>query len=676
MTASRAATGSGRPSEESGRPRVGALRMRSPPLRPDVTGVRYVDGEQKLRFFFDEAFDFLCLIYGGISTYYIGRAPFGDQTGQRSRDGRMHDGGQSSHPALVAFVVRAVVLVNAVVARPGHPTVTGTRASHAATNGPSVEVEDAVVTISGAVTDSRGGALPGIAIQVSGSGQALSVTGPNGSYVVGASNCDVRAGSWDVLPRSAGCTFVPPVAHLTHLENPTVVNFTAHGEACAGRVLPIDPGPRAGSPGAGGPPRHGAGRWAEDRAAGACIRGLAAPMRLLCEQAFARFQEVDSVSGTIPGEEGVGLGPTFNGNSCAMCHAQPAILGSSPAPFSPQRPSPNPQVALATLDGAHNDVPSFIMANGPIRAVRFRDDGEVYDLFSIAGRKDAAGCAQEQPNFAAEAAAQNLSFRIPLALFGLGLVETVSDATLRANLETSRSTALGIHGTLNRLSDGGTIGRFGWKAQNRSLLLCSAEAYAIEIGVTNDLFPEERHVASGCTLHGSPEDANDPARTGSLSETSTDIENFAFAIRLSAPPEPSVPDGIAPESVAAGHVEFMKIGCGNCHTPRLETSTSSVDARLSRVVIHPFSDFALHHMGAGLTDGITQERAGPDEFRTSPLWGVGQRLFFLHDGRTSDLVAAIEAHASDGSEANVAIENFNQMPFREEQDILNFLRSL
>jgi CxxC motif-containing protein (DUF1111 family) len=89
-----------------------------------------------------------------------------------------------------------------------------------------------------------------------------------------------------------------------------------------------------------------------------------------------------------------------------------------------------------------------------------------------------------------------------------------------------------------------------------------------------------------------------------------------------------------------------------------------------------FSDLAVHQMGEGLADGIAQGGAGPDEFRTAPLWGVGQRVFFLHDGRTSNLVDAIRAHQSRGSEANKVIEHFNELTVQEQQEIIDFLRSL
>jgi hypothetical protein len=99
-------------------------------------------------------------------------------------------------------------------------------------------------------------------------------------------------------------------------------------------------------------------------------------------QALARFEVIDSVTGTEPGSGGGGLGPTFNGNSCAMCHAQPAVGGSSPGLASLQLSVPNPQVALATRYGATDTVPSFITANGPVREARFISDGGVHGLYT------------------------------------------------------------------------------------------------------------------------------------------------------------------------------------------------------------------------------------------------------------------------------------------------------
>jgi len=460
-----------------------------------------------------------------------------------------------------------------------------------------------------------------------------------------------------------------------------------------------DPGPRGGSPGAGGP--------------GSYYPTLSADEQAFFNQAFLRLQEIQSVTGNIPGEDSRGLGPTFNGNSCTMCHAQPAIGGSSPGVASPQNSIPNPQVALATLDGAINYVPSFITANGPVREARFirnRDgslDGGVHDLYTITGRSDAPGCTLAQSDFAQQLAHNNVSFRIPTPLFGLGLVENTSDATLRANLAGTQAarSKLGIGGSFNTSGNDGTITRFGWKAQNKSLLIFAAEAYNVEQGVTNELFPNERSAVSGCVFNPTPEDAtniingnvispNNGTTIGTASEMLSDTANFAVFMRLSAPPLPSQPTA----STQIGSNLFDTIGCALCHSRSL-TTADSIFTSMSGVTYQPFSDFALHHMGSGLADGITQGAAGPDQFRTAPLWGVGQRLFFLHDGRTSDLLQAIEAHAdcadnnqgwshgqngsqqhgpntNCGSEANAVIGKFNALSPLQVQHILDFLRSL
>ena len=97
---------------------------------------------------------------------------------------------------------------------------------------------------------------------------------------------------------------------------------------------------------------------------------------------------------------------------------------------------------------------------------------------------------------------------------------------------------------------------------------------------------------------------------------------------------------------------------------------------MSNVTYNPYSDFALHKMGVNLQDGINQGAAKGNQFRTAPLWGVGQRLFFLHDGRTTSLIQAIQAHSSTGSEANKVITKYNKLTAAQKQDLLNFLRSL
>jgi len=429
-----------------------------------------------------------------------------------------------------------------------------------------------------------------------------------------------------------------------------------------------DPGPRGGAAGAGG-----------------LFPGLSPNEQSFFNQAIGAFMEIDSVSGSISGEPGSGLGPTFNGNSCAQCHAQPAIGGSSP--------TPNPQVGLANLDGAQNTVPSFVTTDGPVREARFiRNpdgslDGGVHGLYTIAGRSDGEGCNLAQPNFAQQLTANNVIFRIPTPIFGLGLVEATPDSTLQANLAANRGvkSQFGINGSFNMSGNDGTITRFGWKAQNKSLMVFAGEAYNVEQGVSNEAFGNERSAVAGCVYNGSPEDATKMltdagSPTGTEAEMSSDLVNFAAFMRLSAPPTP------APMSASAanGANLFNSLGCTLCHTSTLTTGMAK-SAAMSNVTYHPFSDFALHHMGSRLSDGINQGAAGPDQFRTAPLWGLGQRLFFLHDGRTSDLLQAIQAHASSctsrtsqscGSEANGVVRRFNSLSRSQMQDVLNFLRSL
>ena len=187
-----------------------------------------------------------------------------------------------------------------------------------------------------------------------------------------------------------------------------LICFAVIGFSAARAHAQSDPGPRGGLPGAG-----------------SYFPYLDANEQNFFNQARLRLDTQYSVSGKLPGEPGVGLGPTFSGNGCTMCHAQPADGGSSPGLSSPQNSVPNPQVILAILDGATNTVPAFITNTGPVRAARFiRNpngtlDGEVHGLYTITGRTDALGCNLAQPNFAQELEQNNVVFRIPTALFGL-----------------------------------------------------------------------------------------------------------------------------------------------------------------------------------------------------------------------------------------------------------------
>jgi CxxC motif-containing protein (DUF1111 family) len=247
------------------------------------------------------------------------------------------------------------------------------------------------------------------------------------------------------------------------------------------------------------------------------------------------------------------------------------------------------------------------------------------------------------------------------------------------NSNTGQKAALGISGHPNRSQNDGSLTRFGWKAQNKSLFVFAGEAYNVEQGVTNDIFPQERESAAGCRFNATPEDHIDvnmprPDNAGS------DVVLFSLFMRMLAAPSrvPSSKGNNQDNSRSDsdnGETVFNSIGCALCHVPSLSTS-SNTTAALANQQVNLFSDLLLHRMGSGLADDIAQGSAAGDEFRTAPLWGLGQRLFFLHDGRTSDLTATIAAHSSPGSEANGVVATYNALTKQQKQDVLQFLRSL
>jgi CxxC motif-containing protein (DUF1111 family) len=467
----------------------------------------------------------------------------------------------------------------------------------------------------------------------------------------------------------------------------TLVNLGIDVEA---QFVARDPGPRGGKIGAGQP-----------------VSGLSAAQTGFFLNGKERFLEVDSVGGTVAGETGSGLGPTFNSNQCASCHSQPATGGSSPSQTAFPFIGPNPQIAVANLDGATNTVPFFISEDGPVREARFKyfldpsgiaggsRDGGVHDVFTIQGRVDATNvggtsghlqtCGLGQPNFEQMGQLNNLSYRIPTPLFGAGLIENISETTINVNLAYASvlKRALGISGHPNRNPNDGTITRFGWKAQNKSLQLFAGEAYSVEIGVSNEIFPNERGYApvpppADCLFNPTPEDGTNmnDAGEGDYPAVPSDVVQFANYMRYLDQPTPACEGSSCSTSIQDGRNLFSSVGCALCHTPTMKTTTAYYGRALNNVDANLYSDLLVHHMGSSLADDIVQGNAGPDEFRTAPLWGVGQRVFFLHDGRTQDLVQAIGQHASPGSEANGVITRFGRLSETEKQDILNFLRSL
>ena len=516
---------------------------------------------------------------------------------------------------------------------------------------------------------------------------------------------------------------IPIVAAFSLSRCGAIVLFFALSSACFAQK---DPGVRQGPPGAGAP-----------------LNGLTPIESSMFEEGLQRAIQLESVcddgcsdvqlgsfidpknANFVTKTNSAGLGVRFNGDQCTVCHNQPALGGSGgflvPNPQDPpnqyQRPE-NPMFRLIPhRKGATNSVPSFIEQFGPIREVRFAKnadgtpDGGVHQLFTIVGRSDVL--PPGQPNtctaealpptdFETQFKKGNTRFRIPLQLFGLGILDGVQD---REILERHRATqeireALGIHGIPNRSGNDGTITRFGWKAQNKSIAIFAGEAYNVEMGVTNDLFPQAVDESPACSpdknepndiFRNDPSDDRNQAFNNPL-HIIPDWLMFAIFMRFLDAPQPVAFSASAQrgQQLFGTDPSNPGIGCFACHTPTMVTPAKSETDALQSLTVHPFSDMLIHHMGKGLADDITQGLATGDMFRTTPLWGVGQRIFFLHDGRTNDLLKAIRAHHSQGedcdgvshsacygpSEANAVIDRFNVLSERDKQAILDFLRSL
>ncbi|HZW90015.1 MAG TPA: di-heme oxidoredictase family protein [Myxococcaceae bacterium] len=467
---------------------------------------------------------------------------------------------------------------------------------------------------------------------------------------------------------------------------------TARAGDAGGQLLPasrgvLDPGPRGGSPGAGG---H--------------LPGMSKPEIALFNEGAFRVSELEATCdtcsdvppGTVipPGSppdttNSAGLGGRFNSDQCLACHSHPAPGGTSPAI--------NPSFAIASRKGATNKVPFFERRDGPTREVRFQfhddgtRDGSVHQKFTVAGRSDAPNCKLAQPDFERAAEVNGLSFRIPTPLFGLGLVDAIPDQEILAHLAShpERKQRLGIHGTPNRATNNATIGRFGWKAQNASITVFAGEAYNVEMGITNELFPISKTEDETCNLGAEPNDVTrvDGDKFDDPLELMADWMMFSLFTRFLDAPQPA---DLTP-AAQRGLGLFEEVGCSECHVPSMKTRPAPLgplSPALQGKTVKLFSDLVLHHMGANLADNVIQGDAGPDMFRTAPLWGVGQRLFFLHDGRTDDLQSAIRAHFSlptaaqgrdpayQASEANQVVSDYFRLQPSQQQDVLEFLRSL
>jgi CxxC motif-containing protein (DUF1111 family) len=207
----------------------------------------------------------------------------------------------------------------------------------------------------------------------------------------------------------------------------------------------------------------------------------------------------------------------------------------------------------------------------------------------------------------------------------------------------------------------GRVGRFGWKAQASRLDQFVARAMSDELGITNPIVPDEvrpqgQDAPPGCDLVPDPEDGG-----GELAA----LVDF---ISMLAPPSRAAD----PATVQRGAEVFQAVGCAACHVPSLRTGLHHI-AALSEREVPLYSDLLVHDMGEYLADDVQQGGAGSTFWRTTPLWGLSRKTLFLHDGRTSDLRHAIEAHSGEGRAARYRLR---ARPKSDLEAVIAFLRSL
>ncbi len=340
------------------------------------------------------------------------------------------------------------------------------------------------------------------------------------------------------------------------------------------------------------------------------------------------FRNVETVAG--------GLGPIFNDVSCVACHSAGGVGGASRATVTRFGRTVN-----GVFDPLESQGGSLLQARSINQGIR-----EIVPP-----------------------AANTVARRVTTPLFGAGLIEAIPDSTIV--LGTLRAKPAGIVGKVSVVRDVvsgvNRIGRFGWKAQQATLLAFSGDAYLNEMGITNRFFPTENAPNGNLELLArfdrvaEIEDEIDPL------EGKADIDRAADFMRLLAPP----PRGPATASSVAGEAIFTRVDCAVCHTPTMRTGRQPI-AALSGKDVGLYSDLLLHDMGA-LGDGIAQGTAGGRDMRTAPLWGLRSRPSWLHDGRANTVDQAVRGHAG---EAQNSRDRYVSLSAAERQQLLDFLNTL
>ncbi len=365
-----------------------------------------------------------------------------------------------------------------------------------------------------------------------------------------------------------------------------------------------------------------------------------------------------------------GLGPTFNRVSCAACHTQDG-RGRPPEPGEPMesmlirlsRPGAGP-------DGGPNPHPAYgdQLEDRAIGGVAPEGRATVSYVEIAGAYADGEAYALRKPIYAYADLAHGpldgalTSPRVAPQMIGLGLLESVPDATLEALADPADADGDGVSGRVNRVwspSAGGVrTGRFGWKANQASLRDQAAGAALGDIGLTTSIHPDQNCPEAQADCRAAFDQSADEGPE--ISDAFLDKLTL-YSQALAVPAQRNADD----PRVKRGEASFREAGCASCHMPTLRTGADAVLPELANQTFHPFTDLLLHDMGPALADGRPDFEASGSEWRTPPLWGLGLvpavngHETLLHDGRARGFAEAILWH---GGEAEEAKEAFRSMP--------------
>ncbi len=377
-----------------------------------------------------------------------------------------------------------------------------------------------------------------------------------------------------------------------------------------------------------------------------------------------------------------GLGPLFNARSCSACHT---LDGRGRPPIEPDEPL----LGLVLKLVQDTVTPAGVSAGDAV----YGDQLHPFGVFGVDGESSPSvtyeiidgvytdGTPYElrspiyqsgAPNYGDFEGSIFLAPRVAPAVFGLGLLDTIPEQDVLAWADPNDLNADGIRGRANwvpLIGGGLTLGRYGWKLGQPTLLQQSAAAFRDDIGITSELFPEQNSSAA--------QGIDEELFSGGDPEIPLDsLDQVDFYMHTLAPPKRR--DVSAP-NVRRGREQFFSAGCADCHRPTFETGTAGSIVELQQQRIFPYTDLLLHDMGPGLADGRVEHQAGGSDWRTPPLWGIGLlevvngHQFLLHDGRARGVAEAILWHAGEGLAAR---DLFLQLSASERQDLVDFVEDL